>query len=43
VPGARVPFLVDPNTGVSIGESADIVRYLFATYGAQPLAQMPAS
>jgi glutathione S-transferase len=29
-----VPFLVDPNTGASLFESADIVRYLEATYGA---------
>jgi glutathione S-transferase len=27
-----VPYLVDPNTGVSMFESADIVRYLHATY-----------
>ena len=27
-----VPFLVDPNTGVAMGESLDIVEYLFATY-----------
>jgi glutathione S-transferase len=27
-----VPYLVDPNTGVSMFESADIVRYLDATY-----------
>jgi len=30
-----VPFLVDPNTGVEMFESADIVAYLEATYGAQ--------
>lgn len=30
----QVPFLVDPNSGVEIFESADIVRYLRATYGA---------
>lgn len=29
-----VPYLVDPNTGVSMFESADIVRYLETTYGA---------
>jgi glutathione S-transferase len=29
-----VPFLVDPNTNVEMFESADIVRYLEATYGA---------
>lgn len=28
----QVPWLVDPNTGVEIFESADIVRYLEATY-----------
>lgn len=27
------PFLVDPNTGVSMYESADIARYLFRQYG----------
>ena len=30
----RVPFLRDPNTGVSIFESADIVAYLEKTYAA---------
>jgi glutathione S-transferase len=30
----QVPFLVDPNTNVELFESADIVRYLDATYGA---------
>lgn len=29
-----VPFLVDPNTGTSMFESADIARYLRDTYGA---------
>lgn len=28
-----VPYLVDPNTGKSMFESADIVKYLEATYG----------
>ena len=28
-----VPYLVDPNTGVAMFESADIVKYLFDTYG----------
>ena len=32
-PGARIPYLMDPNTGEALGESADIVRYLFDTYG----------
>jgi glutathione S-transferase len=30
-----VPFLVDPNTSVEMFESADIVRYLEATYGGE--------
>lgn len=30
----RVPFLIDPNTGAEMFESADIARYLKATYGA---------
>lgn len=29
----QFPFLVDPNTGTRMYESADIVRYLFETYG----------
>ena len=29
----QFPFLVDPNTGVSMYESADIVKYLFRQYG----------
>ena len=29
---AQFPFLVDPNTGVQMYESADIIRYLFETY-----------
>jgi glutathione S-transferase len=29
-----VPFLVDSNTGTSMFESAEIVRYLETTYGA---------
>ena len=28
------PYLVDPNTGIEMYESDDIVRYLFTTYGA---------
>lgn len=31
-----VPFIEDPNTGTCMGESADIVRYLHARYGAGP-------
>jgi glutathione S-transferase len=30
---AQFPFLVDPNAGVELYESDEIVRYLFATYG----------
>ena len=30
---ARFPFLVDPNTGVEMTESDEIVAYLYATYG----------
>ncbi|KDO43148.1 hypothetical protein CISIN_1g019273mg [Citrus sinensis] len=29
----RFPFLIDPNTGVSMYESGDIVNYLFQQYG----------
>lgn len=29
----QFPYLVDPNTGVAMFESADIVDYLYATYG----------
>jgi glutathione S-transferase len=29
----QFPFLVDPNTSTAMYESADIIRYLFATYG----------
>jgi glutathione S-transferase len=29
----QFPYLVDPNTGVEMYESGDIVRYLFAGYG----------
>ena len=32
--GASVPYLVDPNTGRGVGESEEIVAYLFQTYGA---------
>jgi glutathione S-transferase len=34
---AQFPFLVDPNSGQQLYESADIVRYLFETYGQRPL------
>lgn len=30
----QVPFLIDPNTGTEMYESADIIRYLEQTYGA---------
>lgn len=30
----QVPYLIDPNTGVEMFESADIMAYLEATYGA---------
>lgn len=29
----QFPFLVDPNTGVEMFESADIIAYLYRTYG----------
>jgi glutathione S-transferase len=34
---AQFPFLVDPNTGVEMYESLDIIDYLFATYGQREL------
>ncbi|MDX1735704.1 MAG: glutathione S-transferase N-terminal domain-containing protein [Halioglobus sp.] len=34
---AQFPYLVDPNTGVEMYESLDIVAYLFETYGKRPL------
>jgi glutathione S-transferase len=34
---AQFPYLVDPNTGVEIYESLDIVAYLFETYGQRSL------
>src|SRR4030095_9167143 len=30
---AQFPFLVDPNTGTELYESADIIDYLYRTYG----------
>ncbi|MEL6181359.1 MAG: glutathione S-transferase N-terminal domain-containing protein, partial [Myxococcota bacterium] len=30
------PFVVDPNTQVEMYESADIIRYLYQTYGGRP-------
>ena len=35
---AQFPYLVDPNTGVEMYESLDIIAYLFETYG---LRKMP--
>ena len=34
-PGASVPYLIDPNTGTKLGESEEIVGYLFRTYGGE--------
>ncbi len=34
---AQFPFLVDPNTGVEMYESLDIINYLFETYGQRPV------
>jgi glutathione S-transferase len=34
---AQFPYLVDPNTGVEMYESLDIVAYLFRTYGKRAL------
>lgn len=34
---AQFPYLVDPNTGVEMYESLDIVAYLFDTYGRREL------
>lgn len=33
---AQFPYLVDPGTGAALDESADIVRYLYLTYGGRP-------
>jgi len=30
--GSQVPFLEDPNTGVEMFESAEIIEYIRATY-----------
>ena len=40
---AQFPFLCDPNTGVEMYESADIVRYLIDQYGAGGLPGAPAT
>lgn len=34
---AQFPYLVDPNTGIEMYESLDIVAYLFETYAQRPL------
>jgi len=34
---AQFPYLVDPNTGVEMYESLDIIAYLFETYGQRKL------
>ena len=34
---AQFPYLVDPNTGIEMYESLDIVAYLFETYGQKSL------
>ena len=34
---AQFPYLVDPNTGKALYESDEILRYLFAEYGAGPV------
>ena len=34
---AQFPYLVDPNTGVEMYESLDIIAYLFETYGQRPV------
>ena len=31
----QVPYLVDHNTGVAMGESEEIVKYLFDTYSVE--------
>ena len=36
----QFPLLQDPNTGVVMYESADIIDYLFATYGGMPTPAM---
>lgn len=40
---AMFPYMIDPNTGTALYESADISRYLYQTYGERrpPLRQSP--
>ncbi len=33
---AQFPYLVDPNTGVGMYESADIIQYIYTTYAGRP-------
>ena len=37
---AQFPYLIDPNTGIEMYESDDIIRYLFKTYGNGPAPMM---
>jgi glutathione S-transferase len=37
---AQFPYLVDPNTGMEMYESDDIVNYLFSAYGAGPAPKL---
>ena len=39
---AQFPYMIDPNTGTSMYESDDIIRYLFKTYGNQE-GEIPSS
>lgn len=34
---SQFPYMVDPNTGTAMYESADIVDYLYTTYGGRPV------
>ena len=34
---AQFPYLVDPNTGIEMYESLDIIAYLFESYGQRPV------
>ena len=38
---SQCPYLVDPNTGAALAESADIVDYLLSTYGGESAAEAP--
>jgi glutathione S-transferase len=39
----QVPYLIDPNTGQAMFESADIVAYLERTYALPSAAEAPAA